>query len=90
MAAAAICGDQEIRSSDFPPSLSRSISLAPASDLPKSSLAVSPEERQRLVQALEATKYKGTGRYNLTAAAKTLGIPRKTFSYRVRKLGLIP
>ena len=47
------------------------------------------EERTRYLKALEATKYPGTGRWNLNAAARELNIPRKTLTYRLKKIKLI-
>jgi transcriptional regulator of acetoin/glycerol metabolism len=47
------------------------------------------EERARYLKALEATKYPGTGRWNLNAAARELNIPRKTLTYRLKKLNLV-
>jgi transcriptional regulator of acetoin/glycerol metabolism len=49
----------------------------------------SKEEHLRYIKALDATRYRGTGRYNVTAAARQLGIPRKTFTYRLRKMRII-
>ena len=46
-------------------------------------------ERRRYLQALESTKYSGTGRWNFSAAARKLGVPRKTFIYRLKKMKLI-
>jgi transcriptional regulator of acetoin/glycerol metabolism len=46
------------------------------------------EERTRYLEALNATKYRGTGRWNVSAAARQLGIPRETLAYHLRKLGL--
>jgi Nif-specific regulatory protein len=48
------------------------------------------QERLRYLKALESTKYRGTGRWNKSAAAEYLSIPRKTFEYNARKMGLIP
>jgi transcriptional regulator of acetoin/glycerol metabolism len=45
-------------------------------------------ERTRYLEALNATKYRGTGRWNVNAAARQLGIPRETLAYHLRKLGL--
>jgi transcriptional regulator with GAF, ATPase, and Fis domain len=47
------------------------------------------EERVRYMKALEATKYPSTGRWNIHAAARELGMPRKTLTYRLRKLRLL-
>jgi transcriptional regulator of acetoin/glycerol metabolism len=53
------------------------------------SAEVPNEERARYLKALEATKYPGTGRWNLNAAARELKIPRKTLTYRLKKIRLI-
>ena len=45
--------------------------------------------RLEYIKALDETKYAGTGRWNLTAAARQLNIPRKTFTYRLKKMRLI-
>jgi DNA-binding NtrC family response regulator len=47
------------------------------------------EERAFYLKVLNSTKYPGTGRWNLSAAARKLGIPRKTFTYRLKKLNII-
>jgi transcriptional regulator of acetoin/glycerol metabolism len=49
----------------------------------------SDQERQSYLDALDSTKYSGTGRWNLSAAARKLGVPRKTFIYRLKKMKLI-
>jgi transcriptional regulator of acetoin/glycerol metabolism len=45
-------------------------------------------ERTRYLEALNATKYRGTGRWNVSAAARQLGIPRETLAYHLKKLSL--
>jgi transcriptional regulator with GAF, ATPase, and Fis domain len=45
-------------------------------------------ERARYLEALNATKYRGTGRWNVSAAARQLGIPRETLAYHLKKLHL--
>jgi transcriptional regulator of acetoin/glycerol metabolism len=45
-------------------------------------------ERARYLEALNATKYRGIGRWNVSAAARQLGIPRETLAYHLKKLGL--
>ncbi len=47
------------------------------------------QERKSYLNALDSTKYSGTGRWNLSAAARKLGVPRKTFIYRLKKMKLI-
>ena len=49
----------------------------------------SDQDRKRYLDALDSTKYSGTGRWNLSAAARKLGVPRKTFIYRLKKMKLI-
>ena len=46
------------------------------------------EDRRRYLEALKATKYQGTGRWNVSSAARQLGIPRETLSYHLKKLRL--
>ena len=47
------------------------------------------EDRVRYLAILDSTKYHGTGRWNVSAAARELDIPRKPFTYRLKKLGFI-
>ncbi|MFA6011140.1 MAG: sigma 54-interacting transcriptional regulator [Desulfobacteraceae bacterium] len=44
------------------------------------------DQKNRFLEVLEKTKYSGTGRWNISAAAKELGIKRKTFFYRIKKM----
>ena len=53
------------------------------------SVDYSDPERLRFLKALNSTKYSGTGRWNLSAAARQLGVPRKTFIYRLKRMQLI-
>jgi transcriptional regulator with GAF, ATPase, and Fis domain len=46
------------------------------------------EERTRYLEALNATRYPGTGRWNVSAAARQLGIPRETLAYHLKKFRL--
>ncbi len=46
------------------------------------------EERTRYLAALKATRYPGTGRWNVSAAARQLGIPRETLAYHLKKFRL--
>jgi two-component system response regulator PilR (NtrC family) len=102
MAAMAICESEEIRPEDFPTWLHTEMRATgharvpqpPGPDprveaVPKGKSGFSPEERARYLKALESTKYPGTGRWNLSKAANQLGIPRKTFAYRLKRLGVI-
>jgi DNA-binding NtrC family response regulator len=47
------------------------------------------EERMRYLETLDLTKYDGTGRWNFSAAARRLGVPRKTFMYRLKRMQII-
>ena len=47
------------------------------------------EERMRYLETLDLTKYDGTGRWNYSAAARRLGVPRKTFMYRLKRMQII-
>jgi len=93
----AICEDKEIRPNDLPGWLNASKNRDADRPLVKRGDAVRSEdesefaqERNRFIEALVLTKYTGTGRWNLTAAARKLGIPRKTFTYRLKKLQIKP
>lgn len=46
----------------------------------------SGDERGRILEALRATSYPGTGRWNLRAAARALGMNRHTLAYRMEKV----
>jgi len=102
LAALAICESGEITPADFPASLHKTMTwsgrearrpnrLRQARRAPPmaESDERQSEERKPYIQALESTKYPGTGRYNLAAAARLSGIPRKTFAFRLKKLGII-
>jgi transcriptional regulator with GAF, ATPase, and Fis domain len=104
LAAAAICETDQIQPGDFPVwfqdairsdkersifQQSESVSL-PAEKMPRLvSVDYSDQERLRFLKALNSTKYSGTGRWNLSAAARQLGVPRKTFIYHLKKKQLI-
>jgi len=103
LAAAAICEGEEIKPGDFPPWLQKGMKADVKGPAPQSVMSSQPdklpatpesaevpnEERARYLKALEATKYPGTGRWNLNAAARELKIPRKTLTYRLKKIRLI-
>jgi two-component system response regulator PilR (NtrC family) len=103
LAAAAVCEGDEIQPEDFPGWLhqamksethrpTREPATAPPEDKPTAVPecdTVSNEDRALYLEVLDATKYAGTGRWNLSAASRELGIPRKTFTYRLKRLGLI-
>lgn len=44
------------------------------------------EERREIIEALGVTAYPGTGRWNLAAAARRLGMSRKKLEYRVKSV----
>ncbi|HMK66338.1 MAG TPA: sigma-54-dependent Fis family transcriptional regulator, partial [Thermodesulfobacteriota bacterium] len=54
----------------------------------KSNGFLKEREQSRYLEALQATQYRGTGRWNLSAAARRLGMPRETLAYHLKKLGL--
>jgi transcriptional regulator with GAF, ATPase, and Fis domain len=102
-AAAALCEGEEIAPGNFPPWFHEAATSGakpepaypPASHLPdpetgreKDSIFSQEEERRRYLEALNATKYPGTGRWNVSAAARQLGVPRETLSYHLKKLRL--
>jgi two-component system NtrC family response regulator len=103
LAAAAICEGEEIGPANFPGWLRNAVESGPAAPAPTSSPnhAVTTEpalserearwraERARYLKALEVTKYPSTGRWNIHAAARELGLPRKTLTYRLKKLHLL-
>jgi transcriptional regulator with GAF, ATPase, and Fis domain len=104
LAAFTICESDQIKPGDFPAWLRTAIksdinppesSLKPGSDhRPEKMNAFGSEphsnqERNRYMAALETTKYAGTGRWNISAAARQLGVPRKTLIYRLKKLRLL-
>ena len=102
-AAAEICEVNQIRPEDFPRWLQHGVELErqmPANQLHKKAAidesfktmkddASDNLEQVKYIHVLDSTKYPGTGRWNLSAASRELNIPRKTFTYRLKKLGLI-
>jgi transcriptional regulator of acetoin/glycerol metabolism len=104
LAAFTICEVDQIQPSDFPAWLLSAIKAevdhagfsltANGAHRPELTHISKPEtypdrDRQRYLKALESTKYSGTGRWNLSAAARQLGVPRKTLIYRLQKMQLI-
>ena len=104
LAALAICESDEIRPDDFPAWFKNviqagedSVATQPADRVSDAVQATpvlvsadySDQERLRFLKALNSTKYSGTGRWNLSAAARQLNIPRKTFVYHLKKKQLI-
>jgi transcriptional regulator with GAF, ATPase, and Fis domain len=103
LAAAALCEGEEITPANLPAWLHKPRipggegHLFPLSGIHHPELEIVPEkghrflkdgERTRYLEALNATKYRGTGRWNVSAAARQLGIPRETLAYHLKKLGL--
>ena len=103
LAAMALCEGDEIVPRNFPDwfhkaltqeterpvtyrSISHHASLGPGLENGQRFLA--NEERTRYLEALRSTKYPGTGRWNVSAAARQLGIPRETLVYHLKKLSL--
>ena len=104
LAALAMCETDEIQPSDLPVWFQKAIDiqndearLQPSVKSTRPGLKTSPLEREkysdperlRYLKALDSTKYSGTGRWNLSAAARQLGVPRKTLIYRLKKMQLI-
>jgi DNA-binding NtrC family response regulator len=85
MAALTICESDQIQPSDFP----TWFLSAKEADFDHARLPQTAISDQRYLKALESTKYSGTGRWNFSAAARKLGVPRKTFIYRLKKMQLI-
>lgn len=89
MAALAVCDDETITVSDLPVWLRRPV-ISPEEDhdISKNMKSTVVSIKTKYVQALERTCYPGTGRWNVSAAAKLLEIPRKTFVYRIKKMNI--
>ncbi|MFH2059939.1 MAG: sigma-54-dependent Fis family transcriptional regulator [Pseudomonadota bacterium] len=91
MAALAICDNQTIELSNLPGWLIRSVqSTASRSETNRACVEkmAAHSERVRYAQALKESSYKGTERWNVSAAARSLNIPRKTLIYRIKKMQL--
>jgi transcriptional regulator with GAF, ATPase, and Fis domain len=102
-AAVAICEGDQIGPKDFPGWLQHALRLekqvpihhlqrAPAMDESIPTIehdAPFNAAIMKYLDALDATKYPGTGRWNLSAASRMLNMPRKTFTYRLKKLALL-
>jgi DNA-binding NtrC family response regulator len=104
LAAVALCEGKEIVPGNFPTWFHEAVTSAakqrishPAatahvetkSRLEKNSRLLKEEDRRRYLEALHVTKYQGTGRWNVSSAARKLGIPRETLSYHLKKLRLL-
>ena len=102
-AAAALCEGNEITPANLPAWLNQSVTSGGkehAQPLPVGhhpDLELSPGrdrrhfknvERMRYLEALQATQYRGSGRWNVSSAARRLDIPRETLVYHLKKLSL--
>lgn len=102
-AAAALCGGDTIIPANLPAWLHkgsipgskgqiRHAAGGPLSDSEygpeKANRFLNNKERTRYLEALQATQYRGTGRWNVSAAARRLGMPRETLAYHLKKLRL--
>jgi two-component system response regulator HydG len=102
-AAAALCEGDEIITGNFPAWFHEAVASQEKQEIPsrpgshppalepvpeKDHYFLREEERKRYLQALQATKYPGTGRWNVSAAARQLGIPRETLTYHLKKMRL--
>ncbi|MEW6186514.1 MAG: sigma-54-dependent Fis family transcriptional regulator [Thermodesulfobacteriota bacterium] len=102
-AAAALCGGDTIIPANLPawmfkapsPGLIDKSIPAAGGPFPDSEYGPSKEnrlldkgERTRYLEALQATQYRGSGRWNVRAAARRLGMPRETLVYHLKKMHL--
>jgi DNA-binding NtrC family response regulator len=95
LAATALCEGDEIVPDNFPAWFREAVTSALSSPHvetksrpEKDNRLLKDEDRRRYLEALQATKYQGTGRWNVSSAARQLGIPRETLSYHLKKLRL--
>jgi len=104
LAAMALCEGDEIAPGNFPAWFREAVTSAgqqettPLSSSPQVETQSRPEkdkrflreeDRRRYLEALQATQYQGTGRWNVSSAARQLGIPRETLTYHLKKLNLL-
>ncbi len=102
LAATALCEGDEIVPDNFPAWFREAVRSAGKQEISSTDLHVETksrpetdnrllkdEDRRRYLEALNATKYHGTGRWNVSSAARQLGIPRETFTYHLKKLNII-
>ncbi len=100
VAAAALCEGPEIMPEHFPEWLKKALASAKDQSPPESPRSepdaaqgrddkILATERERYLDALNSTKYPGTGRWNISAASKQLGIPRETLIYRLKRLRMV-
>ncbi len=89
MAALAVCENKDIMISDFPSWLVKKEPEATDAVVHKvGTLTSRQNEKIRFLKVLEETRYPGTGRWNIAAAARKLDMPRKTFAYQLKKLNI--
>jgi two-component system response regulator HydG len=104
LAATALCEGDEIVPDNFPAWFREAVTSAGKQEITylstnphvetesrpeKDSRLLKDEDRRRYLEALQATKYRGTGRWNVSSAARQLGIPRETLCYHLKKLRLL-
>jgi transcriptional regulator with GAF, ATPase, and Fis domain len=104
LAATALCEGDEIVPGNFPAWFREAVTSAGKQEITylstdphvetksrpeKDNRWLKDEDRRRYLEALQATKYQGTGRWNVSSAARQLGIPRETLSYHLKKLRLL-
>jgi transcriptional regulator with GAF, ATPase, and Fis domain len=81
-----------IQVEDLPTSIQKgnTLTMSPGRDILERVVVNSNDaknrERSKILEVLTATAYPGTGRWNIARAARTLGMPRKTLEYKVRKI----
>jgi len=99
-AAAALCEEDEITPANLPawmhqPGIPGKEHPSSPPGIRQPDMEIGPEknyrflkdgDRTRYLEALNTTKYRGTGRWNVSAAARQLNIPRETLAYHLRKL----
>jgi DNA-binding NtrC family response regulator len=104
LAAMALCEGDEIVPGNFPAWFREAITSAGKQEIThlstnphletksrpeKDNRLLKDEDRRRYLEALQATKYQGTGRWNVSSAARQLGIPRETLTYHLKKLNIL-
>lgn len=104
LAAMALCEGDEIVPGNFPAWFREAVTSAGKQEMTylspsphvetqsrpgKDNRFLKEEDRRRYLEALHATKYQGTGRWNVSSAARQLGIPRETLSYHLKKMRLL-
>lgn len=86
--AVAMAEGEWIEPADLPSSVRESVARRadPAGEVAPESASPAEDERRLLLEALRATAYPATGRWNLRAAARRLGMNHQTLGYKVRKV----